>query len=83
MFKQRHGSDCTVAQSDARLNPASTLCGTTISQAENVIQMLLCWLAERGPLFRCFNLKVGKPMPTQDSDQTVQWIKLRTVDNKF
>ena len=45
----------------------------------NVICMSLRWQADGGLVL---DVKREEPMSSQDSDQTVIWIKLRTVGNK-
>ena len=53
--------------------------GPLWARQPNVIWMLFHWRADGGPLL---DVKWEEPMPTQDSDQTVLWIQLWTVDNK-
>ena len=53
--------------------------GPLAARQRNVIPMSLCWRAHGGPLL---DVMREEPMPTQDSDQTVLWIELGTVDNK-
>ena len=53
----------------------------TVSGQWNVIRMSLRWRADGGPLLDV-KQELRTSMSAQDSDQTVIWIKLRTVDNK-